>query len=390
MLIESSTPRASAIWRSATFRRSISPLVFLVIFVVLRAWSGPGFARAESRALDIHQSVPVLVLGLAAMVTLVAGFFDLSVASMATLTTFLTIGLRANDGWPMPLVIGTCLVIGVVGGFINGLLVVRARVNTFIATLGTGGVFAGLSAAYSGGTQMTPGIDDPQLPRWFSSLGSFGHKVPPGLGWAAISIAAAGVVVLSWRMLGAARYRRARPAILAGALLVTVGVAFLADLERWVRAMTWLVALLVAVAAVLWLLMNRTTFGRHLYATGANSNAARLAGVPVARESIKAFVLGGFLAALAGVLLAASQGSAAQGAANGSLLPAFAAAFLSTVIFSLGHFTVWGTVFGGAFLIWVSQGLIFGGVKFTWTAVVNGLVLLIAVSFSTMSRRSRA
>lgn len=383
-----SVPQRRSIWQSTAFRRSISPLVFLATFVAIRLWSGASFLRPSSRALDIHQNVPVLILGLAALVTLVAGFFDLSIAAMATLSTFLCIGLRSNEGWPMPVVITVCLVAGLAGGVVNGLLVVRGGVNTFIATLGTGGVFAGLSAAYSGGTQLTPGIDEPQLPDWFASLGSFNHKVPAVLGWLCVGAAIAALILYAWRTAPPVTPRvRAwwMAALIAGGVLLVLG-----DIRGWIGVITWLMFALLAVAAVLWVLMNRTTFGRHLYAVGSNSTAARLAGVPVARESIKAFVLGGLLAALAGVLLAASQGSAAQGAANGSLLPAFAAAFLSTVIFSLGRFTVWGTVLGGSFLIWVSQGLIFGGVPFTWTAVVNGIVLLVAVLFSTISLRSRA
>lgn len=377
----------TSVWRSDLFRRSVSPLVFLAVFVVIRVWSGEAFLRPASRSLDVHQNVPVLLLGLAAMVTLVAGFFDLSIAAMATLTTFLTIGLRSNEGWPMPVVIATCLLIGLAGGVLNGVLVVRVQINTFIATLGTAGIFTGLSAAYSGGTQLTPGIDEPQLPSWFASLASFGHKVPAWLMWVVFLLAVGGAARAGWRAARSA----ARPIVVTGVAIVgLIVVGELADVRTWMRSITWLTFFLLVVAALLWTLMNRTSFGRHLYATGSNSTAARIAGVPVQRESMKAFVLGGFLAALAGVLLAASQGSAAQGAANGSLLPAFAAAFLSTVIFSLGQFTVWGTVVGGTFLIWVSQGLIFGGVKFTWTAVVNGLVLLVAVSFSTLSRRARS
>ena len=74
--------------------------------------------------------------------------------------------------------------------------------------------------------------------------------------------------------------------------------------------------------------------------------------------------------------------------ASGYLLPAFAAAFLSTVVLSSGRFKVWGTLIGGTFLVWVSQGLIVGGLAFTWTSVVNGAVLIAAVALSTVFRRT--
>ena len=84
--------------------------------------------------------------------------------------------------------------------------------------------------------------------------------------------------------------------------------------------------------------------------------------------------------------LASLNDSAAPGVAVDFLLPAFAAAFLSTVLFSRGGFTVWGTMTGGVFIVWVAQGLILGGLQYTWTDVVNGVVLVSAVALSTIFR----
>jgi ribose/xylose/arabinose/galactoside ABC-type transport system permease subunit len=144
---------------------------------------------------------------------------------------------------------------------------------------------------------------------------------------------------------------------------------------------------LVVIAAAMWVLLDHTSYGRYLHATGYNPEAARLTGVDTGKETFKAFAIGGVLAAVAGVLLTANQGSAAPDAAATFLLPAFAAAFLSTVVLSAGRFTVWGAVVGGTFLVWVSQGLIVGGLPFTWTDIVNGAVLASAVAMSTVLRR---
>lgn len=385
--------RAGGFLTSPAFRQSVSPLVFFVVFMGFGLWLGSEYFNVPARVLDVHQNVPLLILGLAAMITLATGYFDLSIAGMATLTTFLSIGLRSNQGWEMWLVIVACIAIGLIGGLINGLLVIKVRVNTFIATLGTGGIFAGLSAAYSGGTQLTPSPEGPQLPSWFTgkeSFASFSNKVPSVLLWVGVAV----LLLIAWRALRAHRPERFATRTWDGAAvaIVLVGLAAaigLFDLPDWIDETTWLVTFLLGLTSLMWVLMNRTSFGRHLYATGANAVAARLAGVPVARDSIGAFVIGGLLAATAGIVLAATQGSAAQGAANGLLLPAFAAAFLSTVIFSLGQFTVWGAVIGGVFLIWVSQGLIVGGISFTWTEVVNGVVLIVAVAFATIYQRRR-
>ena len=93
------------------------------------------------------------------------------------------------------------------------------------------------------------------------------------------------------------------------------------------------------------------------------------------------------LAALAGITFAASAGSASSDTGAAYLLPAFSAAFLSTVVFSRGRFTVLGTVLGGIFVVWTSIGLVIGGLPNTWTNVVNGFVLLFAVAFATYARR---
>jgi hypothetical protein len=150
-----------------------------------------------------------------------------------------------------------------------------------------------------------------------------------------------------------------------------------------------MVMILLVVASILWLVIEHTVFGRYLRATGSNKEAARLAGVPVQFETFMAFVIGGVIASFAGVMFAALQGAAPVDSSAGFLLPAFAAAFLSTVVFSAGQFTVWGTILGGTFLSWVAFGLILGGLPFTWTDVVNGAVLLGAVSLSTYRNRKR-
>jgi ribose/xylose/arabinose/galactoside ABC-type transport system permease subunit len=383
--------RVRRVATSKLFQGSITFAAFVAVFVVYGFWLGDLFLSTETRFLDIHQNAPVLILGLAVMFTLIAGQFDLSVGGMATLTAFLSVGLSINQEWPFGVVIGLCLLIGLAGGLLNGFLVVRLRVNTFIATLGTGGVFAGLSSVYGKGTQLAPSDTTGQLPAWFSgpeSLGAFGHKFPAWLLWIALACVAVGAVLALRGQKPESRSQRSWDAISVGIVAAVAVVAFALGLPNWVDAVSWTIALLLVVGLVVWALLQFTTYGRYLHATGANPEAARLAGVKPGKETIKAFVMGGLLAALAGIVLAANQGSASPDVATGFLLPAFAAAFLSTVVLSTGRFTVWGAIVGGTFLVWVSQGLIVGGLAFTWTDVVNGTVLVAAVALSTVLRRT--
>jgi ribose/xylose/arabinose/galactoside ABC-type transport system permease subunit len=378
-----------AVTSHKSFQGSISFLAFVAVFAGYAIWLGDKFASTEARLLDVHQNAPVLILGLAVMLTLIAGQFDLSVGGMATLTTFLTIGLKIQQDWPFAVVIVVCLLIGLIGGLINGLLVVRLRVNTFIATLGTGGVFVGLSSAYGKGAQLSPtGDSKGAIPGWFSgpdSFGSFGHKFPAWILWIGLALVAVWAFTALRRMRPAKQAERTWDAISAGIVVAVAAFAILVlGIGGWVDNVSWTIGILLLIALAIWVLLGFTTFGRYLQATGSNPEAARLAGVNPGKETIKAFVLGGVLAATAGVVLAANQGSASPDVAVGFLLPAFAAAFLSTVVLSNGRFTVWGALVGGTFLVWVSQGLIVGGLPFTWTDVVNGVVLIIAVALSTV------
>ncbi len=369
---------------------SLTTIAFLILFVAYGLWLGDKFVNIDARLLDVHQNAPILLLGLAVMVTLIAGQFDLSVGGMATLTTFLSVGLVVDHNWPFGLVLLACLLAGLLGGLANGLLVVKLGVNTFIATLGTGGIFLGISNVLFGGTQLAPTGDSPQLPAWFSgegSLGSFSEKFPSIITWVALAVCAVGF----FRWLQGRRPEQRSQAswnvISGGILVVLAAILFGLDLVGWVNGISVTIGVMVLIGLILWIVMKYTTYGRYLHATGSNPEAARLAGVKTDKETVIAFVTGGLLAAIAGVILAANQGAASPGVGTGFLLPAFAAAFLGTVIMSTGKFHVWGTLIGGTFLLWVTQGLIVGGLPFTWTDVVNGAVLVAAVAVSTVFRR---
>jgi ribose/xylose/arabinose/galactoside ABC-type transport system permease subunit len=375
--------------RTRLVESSITFLAFLAIFAAFGIWLRGGFLDVNALLLDVHQNVPILLLGLAALATLVPGLFDLSIAGVATLTSFLVIGLRVQQGWPFPVVLIASLAVGVVVGLVNAFVVERLRVNAFIATLGTGGVCSGLSAVYSRGTVLSPGTTGPQLPNWFLSFGTFIDKAP---GWlVALTLPVAAVALffgldrLRPRSWSRNLWLTARLVVLGATAVLLV---FVLRVSEWISGISWMSFLLLLMAFVLWVLLEYTTFGRHIRAIGSNRSAAQLAGVKVQRQVVKSFVVGGVLAALSGVVLSASQGSASPDAAATFLLPAFAAAFLSTVVLSYGRFTVAGTIIGGIFIVWVGQALIIGGLAATWIGVVNGVILVGAVALSTAMRRS--
>lgn len=375
-----------------TFVASLTPVVFLLIFVFYAIWLGDTFLALDTRILDLHQNTPLLIAALGLCSCMIAGRFDLSIGGVATLTCFLALGLRSEQGWPFWMVIVSCLVVGIVCGVVNSVLVIGLNVNEFIATLATGGIITGISHVYSGGSPLSPSSDEPghDIPSWFTgsgSIGNFQSKVPAPLTWLVVVAALFALAMVIWEALAARQSSVRAVPFWVGATAAAIILCVAASTTG--LGLPWTVFILFVTAFGLWTIMRYTAFGRELYAIGGNSVAARLAGVRVGARTTAVFMLSGLLAAFAGILLAANQGSASTDIAVPYLLPAFAAVFLSTVLFSTGRFHIWGTVLGGYLSIFVVQGLIAGGLPFTWTDVVSGLVLALAVAFSTALHRTR-
>jgi ribose/xylose/arabinose/galactoside ABC-type transport system permease subunit len=354
-------------------------------------WLGSSFLNSSARLLDLHQNTPEILTALGLCMCLIAGQFDLSVGSVVTLTCYLSLGLTSRQGLPFAQSLVVCFAVAVAVGLINAILVLKLKVNAFIATLASGGVVAGIAAVYSGGQPLSPGASGArQIPSWFSglhSLGSFQTKAPE---WILLLLLLGGCAALAQRAVESAsleKIRRTRriayPAGLVAGVILCVWCSA-ADIR-----ISWPIVILFVAAFVLWAIIRYLVFGRSLHAVGSNPLAARLSGVSVVRNTAVAFVLSAVLSALAGIVLAANQGSASPDIGAPYLLPAFAAAFLSTVLFSSGRFHVWGTLLGGYLLVEVGQGLIVGGLYFTWTGVVNGAVLAVAVSLATILRRNK-
>jgi ribose/xylose/arabinose/galactoside ABC-type transport system permease subunit len=368
---------------------SVATLVsFGVLFVFYAFWLGDRFLDPAALLFDVSRSTPQLLLAAGLVVALACHVFDLSVGAVATLALFLTVGLHVQHDVPLPVTILLALAAGALAGLVNGLLVTKVRLNAFIATLGTAGVYGGLTVVYSDGRVIGPTADSGPLPSWYSgpgSLGDFQQKVPAVVGSLLVAVLlGAGVVALGQRFHGDPRARRAR--LLVGAAVVVAGT-LLALATGVVRELSWAIVVLVVAAFCLWILLKYTVTGRSMYAVGGSVRAASFAGISTDATIIKAFVISGTTAALAGVMLGSIQGSAVPDVGEGLLLPAYAAAFLSTVFVSRGRFHVWGALFGGMFLIFVASGLVAGGVHFTWTQVINGAVLVAAVSLNSLAKR---
>ena len=143
----------------------------------------------------------------------------------------------------------------------------------------------------------------------------------------------------------------------------------------------------VALAGISWYVLERTPVGRRMHATGANADAARLAGVRTVRYKFGAFVVCGLGASIAGILLMAQIGSVDQTVGPPYLLPAFAACFLGSTQFTPGRFNVWGTILALYLLATGVHGVQLAGGKLWITDLFNGVALIVAVGFAVISER---
>ncbi|MDW5597633.1 ABC transporter permease [Conexibacter stalactiti] len=148
----------------------------------------------------------------------------------------------------------------------------------------------------------------------------------------------------------------------------------------------WLAAI---VAAVVHYLMRMTPFGRSLYATGANRQAAKLVGLRVERLTALALIVSGVLAGIAGVILLARSGAGNPTVGPGFTIPAFAAVFLGAVAVRPGQWNVGGLIAAIAFLGALNSGLTLAGAAASVSALASGLALLVGVGFANVFARQR-
>ena len=147
--------------------------------------------------------------------------------------------------------------------------------------------------------------------------------------------------------------------------------------------MLWYAALLVLIAGgtALWWLMHRTNYGRLLHAVGDNPEAARLAGVPVARVRVLAFVVSSLSAVVAGILLGGFSGVSLD-VGSGYELQAITAAVLGGTSLFGGMGTVVGTIVGALMIGLINNGLILMGLEFSQQLIARGGIIILAVALS--------
>lgn len=149
------------------------------------------------------------------------------------------------------------------------------------------------------------------------------------------------------------------------------------------------VIVMLLVYLVCWFVLERTRFGRHVYAVGGNPEAARLAGIRVKRVLTSVYVIAGALAGLAGIIFAARVVSAQPTAGTGYELDAIAAVVLGGTSLAGGKGRIIGTLIGSIILGVLTTGLILMNVQFFTQLLIKGIVIILAVAIDSLKQRSR-
>lgn len=305
-------------------------VVFAIVVVVFKFLDREKFLT-QSHVQDVlflpSSFVPLLLLATALTFVLAMGDFDLSFGSMVGLSGATAVALMVNFEQPVWIAILAALGVGAAVGLFNGYVISYLGASSFVITL----------AGYIG----LKGIE--QL--WTSNRSI---NIPVG------------------------------------------DQPFFVDLARNVEFwdLRRPVYIAFAIVAVAWIIMDRTEMGRYMYAIGGNPEAARLAGIPVARIRALGFVIVALLASLVGLLLTAGNSGIRLNLGDAFLLDAYAAVFVGAAVFRPGQFSIPGTIVGALFLRVIEIGLLALQISNAWINIAKGVILVFGVLVSqTMLRR---
>lgn len=294
---------------------------FVLAIIVFSVLEPDSFATWNNARSIITQASVPITVGIGLTMCLIVGQLDLSFAATIGLGGALAVSLMAESDLPWPVAILLALLAGAAIGLVNGTLVAYLGGPAIIITLATASAIRGLEFVVTDQRAIFSGLDP--------SYVEIGRERFFGLPW-----------------------------------------------------MAWIALSLALVAAVV---MRYTQLGRYMYAVGANTEAARLAGVRIKLLRLIAFVVIGVGAAVAGILLTAQASSSYPDSGEPYLLPTFAAVFLGAAAVGRGRFTILGTVFGVLFFQVVRTGLTILNLE-TWIILVfEGALLVMAALLSLLA-----
>lgn len=299
---------------------------FLLLFGVL-TFASDVFLTQRNWLNILDQWSPVGIMACGWTLALIAGGFDLSIGAVYALGSVVAAKVAVETGSAALGLIAGCLA-GLVMGMGNGTVVTVGRINSFMATLASSFMIRGLALVISGGFLIRV-VDDAGRPTNFNVIGRS-------------------------ELLGA-------------------------------KYSVWLFAALVVVSAFL---LHRTTFGRYIYATGGNAEAARLSGVRVDLVRWTTFAISGLTAGIAGMIIASRVSTGQPDVGVGIEFDVIAAVVVGGSSILGGAGAIWRTVVGVLLLAMIQNGFNLMNVDAVYQRIFFGAIILFAVAVDAWSRRS--
>jgi ribose transport system permease protein len=299
-------------------QRLTLPVAWALVIILFGALEADTFLTAANFETIFGSQAVLVVLTLGLLFPLTAGDYDLSVASVLTMSAMIVALLNVNQGWPVGLAIMAALGAGILVGVVNGMLVTLLEAESLVVTLGSGAFVSGLVF-------------------WMSDSNTIGG----------VSETLSDAVIVR-ELLG-------------------IPLSFFYGL-----------ALCIAV----WYVLEYRPIGRRLLFVGRGRNVARLSGVRVERVRFGALVASAAVGGLAGVLYAGTIGGADPSSGASFLLPAYAAAFLGATSIVPGRFNPWGSILAVYFLVTGVTGLQLLGADSYVQQLFYGGALILAVALS--------
>jgi D-xylose transport system permease protein len=321
------------------------------------------------------------------VLVLLLGEIDLSVGYVSGLAAATMAVLNVKSDWPAVSAILAGLAVGAGIGLLHGIWVTKLRVPSFVVTLAGFLAWQGALLHVLGETGSVNVTDD-------TITALAGTFYSDAVGWVLAALAV-GLTTLAVVL----RRRRARAAGLVGvplrddvAKLLAVGVGTLVAVAVFNddRGVPLAVLIFVGFVLVFDFLTRRTVFGRHIFAVGGNTEAARRAGIRVDRVRTVVFVLASTMAAAGGILGAARLLAANQSSGSGDiLLNSIAAAVIGGTSLFGGRGSAWSALLGALVIGSISNGMDLIGQESDIKFMVTGAVLLVAATIDAVSRRGR-
>jgi rhamnose transport system permease protein len=307
--------------RRLQWDRFVPLLVVFTLFI--GSLQNDKFLTTNNMTFLIQSIGEIMLIAFSMTLLIIAGEIDLSVSSIAALSSC-TLGYVWEHTGSIPLAVVGALLVGVACGAINGLLVTKLGLQSLAVTIGTLALYRGLCWALLGDDRLTP------FPAGFTSLNSKGF------------------------------------------------------LGTWVPYVT---VLLVAFGVVFGVVLHATRRGRWIFAIGQSKDAARFVGIPVGRTVMALFITNGFMAGLAGVVYTARFASARPDGAVGLELEVIAAALFAGVSIFGGVGTMWAVASSVVFLGAIRSLLRLNGASANELTIVTGSLLLLSVMIPAIAAR---